>query len=107
LRKACPGIEFREFDAAEDLENEGEELVILDTIQGIEKVMVFSDLDHFSDSPRFSVHDFDLLSYLKLLKKAGAVKKVTIIGIPAEKGESETFRETIRVLGGVLKKWKK
>jgi len=83
LKKEFPDIGFKEFDAVEELEDEGEDLLILDTVVGIKRVKVFEDIDSFSDSPRFSLHDFDLLSYLKLLKKVGKVRKVRIIGIPS------------------------
>lgn len=84
LRKEFPSIEFKEFDAVEQLEEEGEELIILDSVEGIEKVQLFDSLDRFVDSPRYSLHDFDLPIYLKLLKKLEKLKKVLIIGIPAK-----------------------
>ncbi len=94
LRKTFPLIEFKEFDAVEDLEDEGEELVILDSVHGIKEVKLFDDISQFIDSPRYSLHDFDLLSYLKLLKKIGAITKVTIIGVP-EKGNKKKITDEI------------
>lgn len=82
LRKEFPSIEFKEFDAVEQLEDEGQELIILDSVDGIGEVKIFDDPDSFDESPRYSLHDFDLPVYLKLLKKLGKLKKVTIIGIP-------------------------
>jgi hypothetical protein len=82
LAREFPQIEFREFDAVEDLEREGRELIILDSVRGIEEVEVFDGVESFEDSPRFSMHDFDLPVYLKLLKKMGFVQKATIIGVP-------------------------
>jgi Ni,Fe-hydrogenase maturation factor len=94
LRQAFPSIEFKEFDAVEDLEDEGESLVILDSVHGIEKVKLFDEIDSFEDSPRYSLHDFDLLSYLKLLKKIGSIESVTIIGVP-EKGNKKKVMDEI------------
>jgi len=91
LKKVFPEIEFREFDTAEDLEKESGELIILDTVKGIRKVEIFSDVDSFSESPRYSLHDFDLLFSLKLLKKMKLVKKVTIIGVPAKSEMKKTI----------------
>ena len=90
LRKEFPDIGFKEFDAVEELEEEGEDIVVLDTVVGIKRVKLFEDIDSFSDSPRFSLHDFDLLSYLKLLKKVKKVRKVRIIGVP-NKGNEKTI----------------
>ena len=83
LRKEFPDIEFIEFDTAEDLEDFGDDIVILDSVVGIEKVKLFNGLDSFVESPTYSLHDFDLPIYLKLLMKLGKIKKVRIIGIPA------------------------
>jgi Ni,Fe-hydrogenase maturation factor len=102
LRKAFPGIEFREFDAAEDLEREGRELLIIDSVRGIGKVGIYKDTDAFLESPRFSLHDFDLPIYLRLLKKAGIVEKVTIIGVPADGPEKETLAQAKAAIRMIL-----
>jgi Ni,Fe-hydrogenase maturation factor len=93
LRKEFPEIEFREFDTAEDLEKETGDLVVLDTVKRIRKVKIFTEIDSFSDSPRYSLHDFDLLFSLKLLKKMKLVKKVTIIGVPSNKVRKKTIED--------------
>jgi len=98
LRKAFPEIEFREFDAVEDLEREGGELVILDTVQGIKKVKVFDGVESFEESPRYSMHDFDLPVYLKLLKKVGIVRSATIIGVPMAGEEAEVLADAEAVI---------
>lgn len=61
-------------------------VVILDTVQGIEKVELIedSDLERLAVSPRGSVHDFDLGFQLKYLKKLGKIGRVFIVGIPQE-----------------------
>jgi len=93
LKNTFPEIEFREFDTSEDLEKETGDLVILDTVKGIKKVKIFTDIDSFTDSPRYSLHDFDLLFSLKLLKKMKLVKKVTIIGVPSNKVRKKTIED--------------
>jgi Ni,Fe-hydrogenase maturation factor len=84
LKEKFPDIEFKEFDAVEDLEEVGENLIILDSVLGIKSPRIFDGVDSFVDSPTYSVHDFDLPIYIKLLKKLGKVKEVTIIGVPAK-----------------------
>jgi Ni,Fe-hydrogenase maturation factor len=61
-------------------------VVILDAVQGIEKVTEIKDddLDKLILPPRSSVHDFDLGFQLRYLKKIGKLGKVTIIGLPMQ-----------------------
>jgi hypothetical protein len=40
-------------------------------------------LDKFADLRRVSVHDYEVITELKLLKKLGKIKKLKIIGVPA------------------------
>jgi Ni,Fe-hydrogenase maturation factor len=84
LKAKFPHIVFKEFDAVEDLEDEGQNLIILDTVLGISSPRIFEGVGSFVDSPTYSMHDFDLPIYLKLLKKLGKVKKAKVIGVPAE-----------------------
>ena len=49
LEKLLPSVEFKEFDTAENLEDEGRDLIILDTAFGIEKVNVDRGCRHAPD----------------------------------------------------------
>ncbi|RLG20325.1 hypothetical protein DRN67_00275 [Candidatus Micrarchaeota archaeon] len=93
LRKEFPELEFVEFDAAENLESEGEELAIIDSVKGIERVRIIESIDSLYESKRYSMHDFDLAITLKLLKKMSLVKRVRIFGVPAEYDEGRAFAE--------------
>ena len=100
LREKFPDIVFKEFDAVEDLEDMvssrdrdqrsrdleevGENLIILDSVLGIDSPKIFKGVESFADSPTYSLHDFDLPIYIKLLKKLGKIKSATIIGVPAD-----------------------
>ncbi len=83
LRKRFPEVEFKEFDAAENLEHEGRDLVILDAAAGIRKVVLIEDLSALSGGKIYSMHDFDLSLTLKLLRKMGALDSVRIIAVPS------------------------
>jgi len=67
-------------------------VVILDAIQGIEKITEIkdTDLDKLILPPRSSVHDFDLGFQLKYLKKIGKLGRITIVGLPMQ-GELDYF----------------
>ena len=92
------GIEFVRFDTSEDLENEGSELVILDSVVGLSSPRLVT-LDELELSARpLSLHGFDLTWSLLLLKKLGKVKKATIIGVPAKKSAKESLPEVEKLL---------
>ncbi len=93
LREEFSNFEFVEFDPAENLESEGPDLIIIDAVEGIEKVMVFTDVDSFQKTKRFSLHDFDLGMTLKLMQKLGKLNSVKIFGIPMNYDEQAAFVE--------------
>lgn len=67
--------------------NRSKEVLILDTVLGIEAVTLITekDLDKFVLSPRNSAHDYDLGFQLKYLTKIGKLNKINIIGLPVSK----------------------
>ena len=68
----------------EDVPFVGEELVvIMDAVEGIDKVTVFDegDLEKLVLPPRTSAHDYDLGFQLRYLKKIGKLKRVRIVGL--------------------------
>jgi len=89
MEKKMGDINFVRIGLNKDLpfENEDNSLLI-DTIQGIDKVEIFDleDINKYLLSSRTSVHDFDLGFQLKYLKKIGKLGKIRIIGIP-QKGQ--------------------
>ncbi len=101
LKKRFPKIDFLEFDAVEDLEKEGSDLVILDAVDGIGQVKLFLDLKEFElvQTKRVSMHDFDLGQSLKLLDAMGLLNSVKIIGVPVDYSEKKAFVEVSGLLG--------
>lgn len=96
FKKGFPRIDFIHFDPTEELPPDyGDNLIIIDTIEGIKKVQMFNCLEQFALSARNSVHDYDLPLHLGISKKLGRIKKLTIIGIPA-KGEKEKILENTK-----------
>lgn len=98
LEKELPGIEFKEFDTAENLEKEGENIIILDVVKGLKKVEIIEDLEKLDRRTIFSLHDFDLSHELKILKKIGMIKKVRIIGIPYKLNERNSIDQLRNIL---------
>lgn len=81
LKKKYPKAEIRVEDPSGGLEPV-EDWLIVDTCEGINKITEFEDLDKFESLRRVSVHDYELATELKLLKKLGKIKKLKIIGVP-------------------------
>ena len=107
LKKCFPQIKFEVKDPNEEWgaftvsgPEPLEELIIIDTAVGINKVTVFDGLEQFESAPRVSMHDFDALFNLRYLQKLGCVKKVKIIGIPPTISEDEAKLEVAKILSG-------
>lgn len=107
LRKRLPEVRFIEADTMEDLEEHGRGLVILDCAKGIGEVMVVTDIESLQDSPRYSLHDFDLAASLKLLRKLGLVESVFIIAIPCDASPDEVLEGVVSAIEGIKKMYGK
>src|SRR3989344_7472818 len=69
--------------------------VIIDTVQGIERVQWFDSLDDFVVTKSVSVHDYDLYLHLKLLQKLTKIK-IRILGVPQGKKVEEVIDEVMK-----------
>ncbi len=98
LSCVMPQMEFVRFDTSEDLEKEGGCPVILDAVVGLTKPRMVS-LDELELSERpLSLHGFDLLWTLLLLKKIGKIRKATIIGVPARQPYTKNVEAVKKLL---------
>lgn len=102
LQREFPQIEFKEFDAAEDLHKEGRILYILDSVEGIDNVEIITDIDILIVNKIYSVHDFDLAYTLRLLKKMGMIEKVTIFGVPIKMRKDLAFQQLKQKICSIL-----
>lgn len=82
------------------LDYELENSIILDVAAGIDKVTLFNDTDSLEFSVIFSLHDFDLGFFLKILKEAGKLGKVNIVGVPKEYDEEKALKEVREMIEG-------
>lgn len=96
LQKKFPAIKFKIKDPNEEWDFSEEYLYIIDTVVGIKKVAVFSDISIFKKSPAISLHDFDLYADLILMKKLGKLpaNRIKIIGIPPDYNKEKAYNET-------------
>jgi hypothetical protein len=89
LRKRFPSVGFLKYDKSIELEEEGPELIALDSVKGIEGVSLIDDLD--SISPGKAVAGSDSMITLRILLKIGSLKSVKIIAVQMGVGEQEAF----------------
>ena len=83
-KKNGSSFAFEFVNSPEELEKYGKELLIMDAVNGLDRVQVLESLDSIRLAPRITTHDFDLAFNLKLLEKTKRIDKVRIIAIPQE-----------------------
>lgn len=98
LKKSFPHINFIHFDPTEELPKNNKNLIIIDTVIGIDKVTKFDNLDQWKLSPRVTAHDYDLPLMLGILKKLGKIKNIIIIGIPPKGNLQEILKGVKKIL---------
>ena len=71
-----------------------ENIFILDVVKDLEKTTLITDIDRIKSHKLYSLHDFDLGFFLKLMKSLGVLKEIKIIGVP-QKGDKEEIKKDI------------
>lgn len=97
LAAARPDLHFVLKDPNEDWDIP-ETLVVIDTVVGIDRVMLFEGLDAFTPFAHVSVHDFDAYTNLRFLKKLGKLTSVRIIGVPVGVREDVAVSRVLELL---------
>lgn len=75
-----------------------EDFIILDVVKRLNEVKLFTNVDDFKDTCTVTAHDFDLSTFLKILKETGDLKKIKIIGIPQSGNIKEIKQKIIEIL---------
>ncbi len=99
LAKELPDFCFKTDCAPDDLiAHEADEAIILDAVKGITKAQLIKNIDLLQEYDKITMHDFDLGFFLKLIKEAGQVKAVKIIGIPMKTQLNKKVKEDVKNL---------
>lgn len=99
LKKLFPNINFIIQDPTENIKPaENGELIIIDTVIGIDKVMVINDIKKLETEKIYSMHDFDLAFNLKLLKKIDQLEKLTIFGVPPKINKKTALKQLTELI---------
>jgi Ni,Fe-hydrogenase maturation factor len=100
---SIPGFKLEQCSKPEDLLNHDlNNSIILDVAKGIDKVELFDNIDSLEFSVIFSAHDFDLGFFLKLMKEAGKLKTMNIIGLPVGYDEDKALSEVKALIRSVF-----
>lgn len=99
IKEDFQNITFLHWDPTEELPGLlDNDIVLIDTIQGIHHVKIFETIEDFSKSPRNTVHDFDLPIALGLLSKIKKIKTIKIFGIPMNEDLKKSKKELYELL---------
>jgi len=90
------GVEFVKCDSVDELLRGGSDAVILDVVEGLNKVKILG-IDDLSESKTSTSHDIDLGYELNLLSATKDIGDIVIIGIPME-GKKEDIRKQVEKL---------
>lgn len=97
----CRGFKFVKCCSLDELldhaKNSGNELIIMDVVKGLKRPMLIDDVSNLRTKNIISLHDFDLAFFLKLMEKAGMIRKLLIIGVPSE-GDASSIRGDVEKL---------
>ena len=98
LQAVFPQIDFQIIDPNENLKPIDKKMVIIDTVEGIDKVTIITDIDQLVLTQLYSPHDFDLGFNLQLLKKLGLLDEILIFGVPMEIKKQTAFEQLVLVM---------
>lgn len=104
LKRDFPGLVFTIMDPNENLKPQNGRLVLIDTIEGIKKVVLIKNMEQIKKTcTPCSLHDFDLGFNLKILKKIGELKKILIFGVPMRGDPKKIYQDLAQLLKKNLK----
>lgn len=92
------GIEFVNCDGPEEIFLEQEQIVILDVAKDLKEVVLIDDINRLQSSKLYSLHDFDLTYFLKLMKETKQLNTVKIIAIPMSGNKEKIKNQVVKII---------
>lgn len=99
LRKRFPSVGFLKYGPSVELEEEGPDLLVLDSVKGAEEVGLIDDLD--SLSPGRALAASEMMMTLRIMVKIGSLKSVRMIAVPPGIGVDEAFEGISRAIQSI------
>ena len=100
LRKRFPSTGFKKCDISHELEDEGNGIVALDTIKGIEQVTLIDDLGMLS--PHKALGGSGTVMTLRILLRIGSIKSAKVIGVPEDYPVDAAFEEISAIIRALM-----
>ncbi|MFA6089394.1 MAG: hypothetical protein WC755_06025 [Candidatus Woesearchaeota archaeon] len=98
LKDELGEMDFIMCDKPDDvLSHLSDDFFILDVVKGLKDVILITNIDDFCQTKTVTVHDFDLSTFLKILKGTGQIKDVKIIGVP-QKMDFDDAKSKIKMI---------
>lgn len=91
LRKRFPSLGFKKYEISMELEEEGQRLIAIDTVKGIDHVTLLDDMSIVS--PVKAMEGSGAIMTLRILLKLGSLKSAKVIAVPENYPESATVEE--------------
>ena len=103
LKNKIPGVDFVSCESPNEiLDYSGyDKIFILDVVKGIKDVSIIEDLDMLKERKLFTLHDFDLGLFLKILNEVMKIKNLKIIGIPFGYDKNKAKMEIKKIISRI------
>ncbi|HSB46439.1 MAG TPA: hypothetical protein VLD37_00375 [Candidatus Bilamarchaeum sp.] len=99
LRKEFPSVGFKKCRIRDNLEEEGRDVIALDSVAGIDKVILMDELG--SVSPKV-LEGSETLVTLRILLSIGSLDSAKVIAVPISEPPESAFRQIRSILPDLM-----
>ena len=100
LRKRFPTLGFKKYEVSMELEEEGKRIVAIDTVKGIDHVMLLDDMAIVS--PAKAMSGSGAIMTLRILLKIGSLESAKVIAVPEGYPDDAMVEEISNLLAQLL-----
>ncbi|MEW6748369.1 MAG: hypothetical protein AB1295_01535 [Candidatus Micrarchaeota archaeon] len=100
LRRNFPNLGFKKYQISMELEDEGKRIVAIDTVKGIDHVMLLDDMSIVS--PAKAMSGSGAIMTLRILLKIGSLESAKVIAVPEKYPQAAAVQEISNLLSQIL-----
>jgi len=101
LRKRFPELGFKKYEISMELDEEGKRIVAIDTVEGIDHVMLLDDMAIVS--PAKAMSGSGAIMTLRILLKIGSLESAKVIAVPVNYPEPAAVEEISNLISQILR----